>query len=69
MSTYTERDDDVPKALIKKFCTDTYAHEGIIGINLDLNYKQIQRIIKGIYEETKQIKFYMMILWLICIRF
>ena len=58
ISLYVEEEDYVDKSVIEKYSRLSMGTEGVMGIHLPYNYKQIKRLTNGVYKRSGLIKFY-----------
>lgn len=58
ISLYNEEEDNVEKSIINTCARLTPGAEGVMGIDLPLNYTQLSKVTNGVYEKTGLIKFY-----------
>jgi hypothetical protein len=58
ISAYFEKDDELQQELIETYSRLGGDDEGILSIHLDLNFEQLKKLSKGVYERTGNIQFF-----------
>jgi len=58
ISLYEEKEDYMDPEIIEKYARLGYGTEGVIGIHLPYNYRQLSKLTNGVYSRTGLIKFY-----------
>lgn len=58
ISLFDDADISLDPLLIEKYARLASESEGLVGIHLPLNYKQLKRLTNGVYKKTGLIKFY-----------